>query len=81
MSGKQIVGIILIIAGLLVGGLGLVNVLDLVGVDSNNPILKMGLAMGGTSMESLWAKYGGMLAGGILILFVGIALAKKPAVA
>lgn len=81
MESKQIVGIIMILIGLVIGGLGLLNVVDLLGVDANNPMIKMGLAMQGTSMGALWAKFGGMSIAGIILLLVGIKFAKKPAIA
>lgn len=76
MTGKQIGGIILIIAGLLVGFVGLINVLDLIGAQGNK-MIEMGLQMSGTSMTSLWIKYGVITAVGVILLIVGIVFARK----
>ncbi|XOB63039.1 hypothetical protein ACMC56_04345 [Campylobacterota bacterium DY0563] len=76
MTGKQIGGIILIIAGLLVGFVGLINVLDLIGAQGNK-MIEMGLQMSGTSMTSLWIKYGVITVVGVVLLIVGIVFARK----
>jgi hypothetical protein len=76
MNGKQISGIILIIAGLLVGFIGLMNVLDLIGAQGNK-MIEMGLQMSGTSMTALWIKFGGMTVVGIILLILGVKFSKK----
>lgn len=78
MSGKQIGGIILIIAGTIIGGFGLINVVDLASLDLDNPIIKIGIALSGTSVSGLWIKYGTMLAVGVLGLVSGILMLKNP---
>jgi hypothetical protein len=76
MNGKQISGIILIIVGLLVGFIGLMNVLDLIGAQGNK-MIEMGLQMSGTSMTALWIKFGGMTVVGIILLILGVKFSKK----
>ena len=76
MNGKQISGIILIIVGLLVGFIGLMNVLDLIGAQGNK-MIEMGLQMSGTSMTALWIKFGRMTVVGIILLILGVKFSKK----
>jgi len=79
MSGKQIVGIILLLAGLGMSFIGGSNVMDLVSV-GNNPLVQLGLQAQGMSLSGLWMKYGGMTAVGIVMLIVGINFVKKQVV-
>ncbi len=80
MNEKQIGAIILIIAGLIIGGYGLVNVIELSSLNLDNPLIKMSIAMSGTSISALWMKFGGMLAVGVLVMVGGIIMLKKQAV-
>lgn len=76
MSGTQILGVVFIIASLIIGFIGFINVMDLAQV-SGNQMAQAAIELSGMSMNSLWIKYGGMSAGSIVLLIVGINLAKK----
>ena len=76
MTGKQITGVILLLVGLLVGFIGLMNVLDLISAQGNK-MVALALQMQGMSMGGLWIKFGGMTVVGIVMLIIGIKFAKK----
>lgn len=80
MEQKQIIGIVLIIVGLGLAAFGAPTVIDLIGMDPNNPIVKFGLGMSGQSMGGLWLKYGGATLAGVVALLIGIKFTKKQTV-
>ena len=79
MTGKQITGVILLLIGLGVSFIGVSNVIDLINV-GNNELVRLGLQLHGTSLTSLWIKYGLMSFVGITMVIIGINFAKKQVV-
>ncbi len=78
MSSKQIVGVILLIAGLIMGFIGGVNLMDIASFESSSaPAVQLGLAFAGVNIDNLKAKYGVLLFLGMVFLVIGVIMAGK----